>query len=149
MKRKAVQREILALKKIDHPNIINVLDSYEDDHKYYFVINEIKGGSLFDRIIEYGNLEESAASSIGAYLVSITRYLHKNGVIMRNIKPETILFEEKHETKFDLKLVDLSLSIHEEEYIDGDKDPVFEEFHRFSPVFLAPELFSLKKKYSF
>ena len=126
--RRLVEKELQLLSKLDHPNILKVLDSYEDDHKIYFIINEIKGGSLFDRIIMEGNFDEAIAATISAYLVSITRYLHKNGVIMRNIRPENIMFEEKE--GFEIKLIDLSLAILEEDYEDNSKEQVFEEFQR-------------------
>ena len=46
MKRKAVQREILALKKIDHPNIIKMHDLIETSKTICIVTDYIGGISL-------------------------------------------------------------------------------------------------------
>ena len=46
MKRKAVQREILALKKIDHPNIIRMHDLIETSKQIAIVTDYISGISL-------------------------------------------------------------------------------------------------------
>jgi serine/threonine protein kinase len=40
--------------RIDHPNIVRFEEAYEDEFKIYFVMEEFKGGTLFDRIIEKG-----------------------------------------------------------------------------------------------
>ena len=46
MKRKAVQREIMALKKIDHPNIIKMYDLIETPKQICIVTDYIQGISL-------------------------------------------------------------------------------------------------------
>lgn len=38
------------LSKLDHPNIIKPIEAFEDDHKIYFVIDELKGLNLQDKI---------------------------------------------------------------------------------------------------
>ena len=51
--------------------------------------------SLFERIIQLGNLPDTDSASISSHLVSIIKYLHKNGIVIRNLIPEIIFFEEK------------------------------------------------------
>ena len=80
---------------------------------------------MFDKIIYKGQLPEIDAATISGYLVSIIKYLHKNNVILRNLRPETILFEE--EETFDVKLIDLSLAIEKKHYKEG-KDQLFDEY---------------------
>jgi serine/threonine protein kinase len=43
-------------------------------------------------------------------LISIVKYLHKNGIIIRNLRPENLFFDDKKDV-LDLKLIDLSLAI--------------------------------------
>lgn len=104
-----MENELKLLSRLDHPNILKVLDAFEDDHKIFFIMDEYQGGSLFDKIIQEGQLSELDSAAISAYLVSIIKYLHKNNVIIRNLKPETLMFEEKD--SLDVKLIDLSLAI--------------------------------------
>ena len=49
---------------------------------------------------------------------------------------------------FDVKLIDLSLSIEKFNYRDGQEDKMFEMYSKMMPIFRPPELLSKKKKYS-
>ena len=51
------------LMSVDHPNILKVFESYEDEKFYYLVTEFCTGGELFDRIIDEGNLSESLAAN--------------------------------------------------------------------------------------
>ena len=73
-----MENELKLLAKLDHPNIAKVLEAYEDKHKIYFIMLELKGGNLFDRIIRAGQFSETDSAAMSAYLVSVTRYLHKH-----------------------------------------------------------------------
>ena len=42
--------EINLLKKLDHPNILRILETYSDNSKFYLVTELCKGGELFDFI---------------------------------------------------------------------------------------------------
>ena len=79
-------------------------------------------------------------------MVSIIKYLHKNNVIIRNLRPETIMFEEKE--SYDIKLVDLSLAMEKKYYKEGHGDTMFEEYQRLPIIFRPPELLTTKKRYS-
>jgi serine/threonine protein kinase len=111
------------------------------------VIDDFNGGNLYDRIIYNGFLQETPTATLGAYLISLIIYLKKNGVILRNLRPEHMFFEDKD--SLDFKLVDLSLAMRVENYEENAKDEAFDEFTRKHPIFIAPELFKPKKKYDF
>lgn len=52
--------EIKMLKLLDHPNIIQVYEYFQDDKNVYIIMEYLKGGSLFDRlkaIIRFGERE--------------------------------------------------------------------------------------------
>ena len=119
-------REMKLCAELDHPNIFKIHETFEDKYKLYFIIDEFHGRTLFDRIIQKGQLNEEDSAAIAGYLVSIIKYLHKNGVIVRNLRAESIVFEEKD--GLDIKLIDLSLAIKEEDVKQGASDPLFEEF---------------------
>jgi len=73
-----VEQELKLLSRLDHPNIMKVLDAFEDENKIYFITDDLKGQTLFNRIIYEGELGEETAASIAAFMVSIVKYLHKN-----------------------------------------------------------------------
>ena len=124
--RALVEMELELFAMLDHPNIIKVHEAFEDKHKIYFIIDELKGESLFDKIIENGSLSEIGSASIGAYLVSIIRYLHKKDIVIRNLRPELILFDIKD--GLELKLIDLSLAKQGRHYTEYAKDEPFDKF---------------------
>lgn len=89
-------------------------------------MDDIKGGSLYNKILENGKLTEQQAATISAYFVSIIKYMHKNEIIVRNMRPETIYFEEKN--SLDIKLIDLCLALPKDEMIEGDEDPMYKSY---------------------
>jgi calcium-dependent protein kinase len=46
------------LRKLDHPNIIKLYETFEDDRNIYMVTELCSGGELFDKIIEKGSFTE-------------------------------------------------------------------------------------------
>lgn len=56
--------EVTILKNLDHPNIVKVLEFYQN-HKYFFIVTEyLDGGELFDRIMDSHAFTEEMACDI-------------------------------------------------------------------------------------
>ena len=104
------------------------------------MIDLFKGSTLFDKIINMGRLSEKEAAAITAFLVSITKYCHKNELVIRNLRPETIVFEE--EKGVDVKMIDLSLCIRKENIKEDHADLLYDQYQILHPTFKAPELFT-------
>lgn len=47
----AAQTEIDILKRVDHPNIIKLFETFEDDRHFCLVMELVQGGELFDSIL--------------------------------------------------------------------------------------------------
>lgn len=118
--------------------------AYEDEFKIYFVIDTIQGYSLFDRIIKFGQLSEQESAMIISHVFSAVKFLHKNGFVHRNIRPETILFETDNALS-DIKILDFISVIDEKEIKENDED--FDTFITSDPYYRAPELLMSKKYY--
>lgn len=52
------------MRSLDHPNIIKLYETFEDQAKVYLVMEMCEGGELFDRILEKGFFTEIEARSI-------------------------------------------------------------------------------------
>lgn len=139
-----VLKELKTLSKCDHPNIVKVHGAYQDQFKIYFVIDSFIGMSLFDRIIKNGQLSEQEACMILSHVMSAVKYLHKNGMVHRNIRPETILFESESALS-DIKLVDFISVIETSEM--QEEDPYYDTIVTSPPYYRAPELIFGKKYY--
>jgi len=49
------------LRNLDHPHIIKLFESFEDQRNIYLVMELCEGGELFDRIVREGFFSESTA----------------------------------------------------------------------------------------
>ena len=104
------KREIEILKVCQHPNIVQILDTFENQDYIYIVMELMKGGDL------YGYLEkrefkmtEERARSIAHSLATALFYLHSYGIVHRDIKLENILMTDDTDTA-EPKLMDFGLS---------------------------------------
>lgn len=71
----------------------------------------MKGGDLFDRIVEKGCLTEAEARPIMQKLLSAVAYLHSMNIVHRDLKPENILMmEDARSTNADVSDDDSLLS---------------------------------------
>ena len=52
--RDLILNEMKLVSELDHPNIYKIHESFEDKYKIYFIIDEFRGRTLFDRIIQKG-----------------------------------------------------------------------------------------------
>lgn len=102
------REEIELMKKLDHPNIIRLFETFED-HKYIYLILELStGGELFDKIVAEGLLAEKAAAKIVRQIVSALYYMHDHFIMHRDLKPENFLFAST-EPDAALKVIDFGL----------------------------------------
>lgn len=84
------RNEIDILKKINHPKIINVLDSYQVNNKYNLVMNYYEKGDLYDNI--YNNNIDIDDKFIKDIIEPI-EYLHSNNIVHLDIKLENYLLD--------------------------------------------------------
>ena len=125
-------REVEILRKLDHPNIVNYFETYEDEHYLNIVMEYIPGDNLLKMISNKSYLDfgERDILEIVTVLLKTIQFLHNNNIIHRDLKPENILFSinENYES---LKLIDFGLSIGLRE-----KDT----YRVGSPYYMAPEM---------
>eukprot|EP01039_Chlorochromonas_danica_P007127 gene7127-7880_t len=102
-----LRTEIAVLKLVNHPNIIKMMGLYETKSHIYIVMEMLKGGELFERIVGRPRFTEMEAAKLMRPLLESVAYLHDLGIVHRDLKPENILCGEELE---DLKIADFGLS---------------------------------------
>ena len=89
-------REIRLLARLQHPNILGLVDSGEAGGLLYYVMPYLAGGSLRVRLTRERELPVAVALQIFREITWALEYAHAEGVVHRDIKPENVLFSAGH-----------------------------------------------------
>ena len=93
------RNEIDLLRTMDHPNIIKLYEIFESEHSLYLIMEECKGGELFEKIIERIKAKqmysEQYAANIIKQVMPCIQYCHNKNICHRDIKPENLLYLNK------------------------------------------------------
>jgi protein-serine/threonine kinase len=88
-----IYREISILRELSHPNIVRLHEMVETDRHIGIILEYASGGELFDYILKHRYLKDNAARRLFAQLVSGVGYLHKKGIVHRDLKLENLLLD--------------------------------------------------------
>ncbi|CAM9971946.1 unnamed protein product [Pylaiella littoralis] len=88
---RALKDEMSIMMELDHPNIIKLLDFFEKKDHFYMVVEKVRGGELFDRIVEKVVYNEKEARDLVSTLLQAVKYCHDRGIVHRDLKPENLL----------------------------------------------------------
>ncbi|PIN01717.1 Ca2+/calmodulin-dependent protein kinase, EF-Hand protein superfamily [Handroanthus impetiginosus] len=128
-----VWREIQIMHHLsEHPSVVRIKGTYEDNMFVHLVMELCAGGELFDRIVQKGHYSEKKAAQLMKTIVGVVEGCHSLGVMHRDLKPENFLFDSPDEDA-KLKATDFGLSVF---YKPGQylSDVVG------SPYYVAPEV---------
>eukprot|EP00727_Mastigamoeba_balamuthi_P004254 m51a1_g13826 putative myosin light chain (410) ;mRNA; r:448701-450478 len=123
-------REIEAMRKLRHPNIVQLHFEHSSEDFAYIVMDYVPGGELYTHIEKKGKLCEAEAAVIMKQLLSAVAHMHERGIAHRDLKPENVLLTDTN--NFRVKVVDFGFSVDYE--ISDMKSCVG------SPMYTAPEM---------
>jgi len=89
-------REIEVAARLQHPNILPLLDSGDADGLFYYVMPFVEGESLRDRLARGGELPIQDAVRVLIEVADALSHAHAHGVVHRDIKPDNILLSGRH-----------------------------------------------------
>jgi len=129
-----LSNEVEILIKIDHRNVIKLLDLFDTPDYLYLVMELVTGGELFDRIVERESYSEADAKEVMRQLLNAIKYIHANDIVHRDLKPENLLLEME-DNDVNIKLSDFGLSkIYDNEFLMKTACG--------TPGYVAPEILS-------
>jgi len=123
------RREAKILAKLNHPNIIRVLD-FGTYKNFVYISFEYFQAQTLRQIINTGKLSASQKTELLKQVVSGLCYVHKNKIIHRDIKPENILVDENN----NLKIADFGLALSEDSRALTDPQSMIG-----TPAYASPE----------
>jgi len=88
------ERESVVIARLNHPNIVHVIDKGKAGNRYYFVMEYVDGASLRE-VIDSERIPLRNKLEMIAQVCKALDYAHKNGVIHRDIKPANILVDRQ------------------------------------------------------
>ena len=88
-------KEAQNLSRLSHPNIIKVLDLFEANGTYYYVMKYCECGSLDERIRRSGGLSESETLRYSNQIGSALGYMHSKKMLHLDLKPGNIMLDDK------------------------------------------------------
>ena len=97
--------EIYILRQLDHPNILKVYEYFSNEKYWYFVMEYVSGGELYEKICDMQFYDENKAAIIMKQIFSCVSYLNQMGIVHRDLKPENMMMTNKKDA-LEIKLID-------------------------------------------
>jgi serine/threonine-protein kinase len=104
--RRRFQIEIDTLKKLKHPNIVELIGYGEESGQLFYAMEYVEGESLHDCLKKHGPLPWDEVLRVGIDIASALKQAHDMGIIHRDLKPANLLFDANGH----VKLVDFGIA---------------------------------------
>ena len=88
-------KEAHTVAQFDHPNIVRILDIFEENKTAYIVMEHLPGGSLADKILQSGPFTENQATIYIREIASALHFIHEHSTVHLDIKPHNILLDAR------------------------------------------------------
>ncbi|WP_404308267.1 protein kinase domain-containing protein [Neorhodopirellula lusitana] len=85
------QREVEAVARLTHPNIVTAYDAGQDEGISYLIMELIEGQDLSRYVKEHGSMQITQMVDVVTQAAQGLKYAHENQIIHRDIKPANIL----------------------------------------------------------
>lgn len=112
--KKDFKKEADNLAKMEHPGIVDILDTFEENNTCYLVMAYIDGQSLDAYIAERGTIPEKEALQLIEKIADALHYMHTQHMLHLDLKPKNIMCSKENDTF----IIDFGLS---KQYDENDE----------------------------
>lgn len=110
------QREMKAIGKLDHPNIVRATDARAESGKHFLVMEMVEGINVSELLSSTGPVRTSDACELIRQAAVGLHYVHELGLIHRDIKPSNLMLS----TNGQVKILDFGLARLNDRLVDAD-----------------------------
>ncbi|XP_060118705.1 myosin light chain kinase, smooth muscle isoform X1 [Heteronotia binoei] len=142
-----IRQEISIMNCLHHPKLVQCVDAFEEKANIVMVLELVSGGELFERIIDEDfELTERECIKYMKQISEGVQYIHKQGIVHLDLKPENIMCVNKTGTK--IKLIDFGLARRLEsagslKVLFGTPEFVAPEVINYEPIGYATDMWSI------
>ena len=134
--REAFLSEVYSAGRMQHPSVVSVYDAGQEDDYNYIVMEFVDGVTLQDYVTGDKSLTPNEVVDVIFQCAKGLDYVHRQGVIHRDLKPGNIMLSHDGEVKimdFSIAHIDIGMEQHDT-YVLG------------SPMYMPPEQLSEEKR---
>ncbi len=132
-------REMEAVGKLEHPNVIRAFDAGEDQGRSFLVMEFLDGRDLGKILADGGRLGIKDACELARQTAIGLQYVHDRGLVHRDIKPSNLMLTQDAEGQVILKILDLGLAMLTDGR-NGDENPLTDAGQLMGTLeFMSPE----------
>jgi serine/threonine protein kinase len=141
-----LNNEISLQSSLNHPCIVKLFNTFQDDDLIYLVLELCSGGELYTQIKEEGRLSEDDAKHLCSQIVEGLAFLHSNGILHRDLKLGNLLLSDDRTL---VKIADFGLAVQLKTYSEerntlcGTPNYISPEIINRQPYGLASDMWSL------
>ena len=84
-------KEARHIAQLNHPNIVSIIDVFEENGTAYYVMDFIEGGSLVEKVQREGSLPENVAKRYILQIADALNYIHQQYMNHLDVKPGNIM----------------------------------------------------------
>ena len=93
------RREARAIARLNHPNIVTVIDRGEFEGRQFIVFEHVPGENLKEIVEREGPLPVAQALALTHQIARGLGFAHEHGVVHRDVKPQNVLLDESGAAK--------------------------------------------------
>ena len=124
------------MRKLNHPNITKILETFEDDKFILIIMEYINGGNLFSFVKKRRKLSEKISKCLFRQIIQGIQHIHSKKIVHRDIKLENILIDLNN----NIKICDFGIGI----MLDSEDELIHDQCG--TPMYMAPEIILNSKK---
>ncbi|KAM3851616.1 myosin light chain kinase, smooth muscle isoform 2-T2 [Vipera latastei] len=142
-----IRQEISIMNCLHHPKLVQLVDAFEEKANIVMVLELVSGGELFERIIDEDfELTERECIKYMKQISEGVQFIHKQGIVHLDLKPENIMCVNKTGTR--IKLIDFGLARRLEnagslKVLFGTPEFVAPEVINYEPIGYATDMWSI------